>query len=67
MSEILRVKFLVTGFLTTPPCSEGVSWFVLRTPVEASKAQIERFAARYPVNGGPTQPLNDRAIDASGM
>ena len=66
MSEILRVKFLVTAFLTTP-CSEGVSWFVLRTPVEASKARIERFAAHYAMNACPTQRLNDRAIDPGGM
>ena len=49
-----RSYYHFSDSLTTPPCSEGVSWFVLRTPVEASKAQTERFAARYPMNARPT-------------
>lgn len=62
-----RSYYNFTGSLTTPPCSDGVNWFVLRTPVEASKEQIERFARRYPMNARPTQPLNGRAIDVGGM
>src|SRR5690606_19950167 len=33
------------GSLTTPPCSEGVTWLVLTEPVFASAAQINKFAA----------------------
>ena len=35
------------GSLTTPPCSEGVRWFVMKKPVFASKAQIEAFKHSY--------------------
>jgi len=51
------------GSLTTPPCSEHVRWFVLKNAVQASPAQIAQFAARYPNNARPTQPLNDRTIE----
>jgi carbonic anhydrase len=44
------------GSLTTPPCSEGVSWFVLDTPVELSAEQIARFAALVGDNARPLQP-----------
>jgi carbonic anhydrase len=53
------------GSLTTPPCSEQVRWFVLKTAVTASKAQIGQFAARYPMNARPVQPLNDRTVEES--
>ena len=32
-----------TGSLTAPPCTEAVKWFVMKTPVELSPQQIERF------------------------
>jgi carbonic anhydrase len=44
------------GSLTTPPCSEGVSWFVLDTPVELSAVQIARFAEVIAENARPLQP-----------
>ena len=55
--------YTFTGSLTTPPCSENVRWFVLKTPVEASEAQLKEFSARYTHNNRPTQPLNDRVIE----
>jgi carbonic anhydrase len=55
--------FTFDGSLTTPPCSEHVRWFVLKSAVEASPEQIARFAARYPMNARPTQPLNDRTVE----
>jgi carbonic anhydrase len=54
--------FSFEGSLTMPPCSEHVRWFVLKTPVEVSAAQIQKFAARYPRNARPVQPLNGRVI-----
>jgi carbonic anhydrase len=51
------------GSLTTPPCSEDVSWQVLKTPVEISKAQIDAFHKLYKMNARPVQPLNGRALD----
>ena len=53
------------GSLTTPPCSEGVRWFELKTAVEASAAQLQEFAARYPHNARPTQALNGRSVAQS--
>lgn len=50
------------GSLTTPPCSEGVKWFVLKTPLEISSQQVTAFAKLYPHNTRPIQPLNGRMI-----
>lgn len=55
------------GSLTTPPCSEGVAWYVLNTPVEASSAQIKQLRALYPHNARPVQPLNDRVVVQHGI
>ena len=53
------------GSLTIPPCKEGVKWFVLKTPIEASPAQIAAFAKYYPNNARPIQPTNGREIHES--
>jgi carbonic anhydrase len=53
------------GSLTTPPCSEHVRWFVLKTPVEISAAQIQQFTRHYANNARPVQPLNGRVIVAT--
>jgi carbonic anhydrase len=53
------------GSLTIPPCKEGVKWFVLKTPIEASPAQIAAFAKLYPDNARPVQPTNGREIQES--
>ena len=53
------------GSLTTPPCSEHVHWFVLKTPVEISAAQIQQFTRHYANNARPVQPLNGRVIVAT--
>ena len=57
------------GSLTTPPCSEGVKWIVLTTPVEMSESQIAAFKAIIHGNNRPVQPLNGRGllIDATGV
>jgi carbonic anhydrase len=57
--------YTFTGSLTTPPCSEGVTWFVLRTPTSISSTEVARFAQLYPMNARPTQPLNGREIRAT--
>jgi carbonic anhydrase len=55
--------FRFNGSLTTPPCSEGVLWIVLKDPVEVSKEQIKSFAddIKHP-NNRPVQPINARMI-----
>ncbi len=57
-----RAYYTFPGSLTTPPCTENVTWFVLRAPVEVSAREIAAFAKRYPMNARPVQPLNDRAV-----
>jgi Carbonic anhydrase len=57
-----RASFRYQGSLTTPPCSQIVSWVVMAEPVEVSAEQIATFAARYPNNARPLQPLHDRAL-----
>lgn len=50
------------GSLTTPPCSEGVTWFVLKQPVTISSTGIEQFSHLYRHDARPTQPVYDREI-----
>jgi carbonic anhydrase len=58
-----REYFAYSGSLTTPPCSEGVAWVVLKTPIEASAEQIARFKERVgPATNRPVQPHNARLI-----
>ena len=58
-----REYFSYSGSLTTPPCSEGVKWIVLKTPIEASAEQIATFKSRVgAVTNRPTQPANARLI-----
>jgi len=58
-----REYFTYGGSLTTPPCSEGVKWIVLKTPIEASAEQIATFKSRVgEVTNRPIQPPNARLI-----
>ena len=52
-----------SGSLTTPPCSEGVRWLLMKNPITASKEQIEAFKkAVHHSNNRPVQALNGRVI-----
>jgi carbonic anhydrase len=53
------------GSLTTPPCSEGVHWMVLKAPVTVSAKSIKAFRAVYSANARPVQPLNGRVVRLS--
>ena len=57
--------YVYMGSVTAPPCTEGVKWFILKTPVEVSAAQIAAFAALYPRDVRPPQPLNGRVVEES--
>lgn len=53
------------GSQTAPPCTEGVIWFVLKTPIEISSEEISAFAALYPHDVRPLQPFNGRVVKES--
>lgn len=57
-----RDYFAYDGSLTTPPCSEGVKWHVLKDPITATDKQIKSFRAIHGDNFRPVQPLNGRVI-----
>lgn len=57
-----RNYFTYMGSLTTPPCSEGVLWLVMRQPVQVSPDQLGIFARLYRNNARPIQPSNGRLI-----
>ncbi|GII98643.1 carbonic anhydrase [Sediminihabitans luteus] len=50
------------GSLTTPPCSETVTWVVADAPLELSAEQIAALDAAFDDNARPTQPLGDREV-----
>lgn len=54
--------YFLEGSLTTPPCSEGVKWVAMITPLEVSDAQVEFFLSLTGPNARPVQPLNGRTI-----
>jgi carbonic anhydrase len=57
-----RRYYTYMGSLTTPPCSEGVQWVVMRSPVAASAEQIDIFSRLYPMNARPPQSAAGRRI-----
>ena len=58
-----RDYYRYEGSLTTPPCSEGVRWLVLKHPVPVSAEQIDRLtkALGHP-NNRPVQPVGARVV-----
>ena len=60
-----RGYFTYMGSLTTPPCSEGVLWMVMKNPVPISPDQIGIFARLYPMNARPIQSAGGRLIKES--
>lgn len=65
-SELLPAKhdyFRFNGSLTTPPCSEGVWWLVMKKPATISKEQVEQFAhVMHHPNNRPVQNVNARPV-----
>src|ERR1700722_5984264 len=57
--------YTYSGSQTAPPCTEGVTWFVLKTPVQISAKEISAFAMLYPHDVRPPQPLNGRVVKES--
>lgn len=60
---INRDYYRFNGSLTTPPCSEGVRWLVMKNAVTASKEQIAQFKhTLHEPNNRPIQALNSRVV-----
>ena len=59
-----RLDFRYAGSLTTPPCTEKVRWYVLRSPVAVSAAQL---AALREVVRGNSRPVQERHGRTVGM
>ncbi len=57
-----RSSYRYDGSLTTPPCSEGVRWIVMSTPIQLGADQISAFTAIIHDNNRPTQPLHSRSV-----
>ncbi len=57
-----RSYYTYMGSLTTPPCSEGVLWLVMKQPVQVSQDQINIFSRLYKNNARPIQPSGGRLI-----
>ena len=58
--------FTYPGSLTTPPCSEGVKWVVLKNPVSIEAADLAALEGLEGKNNRPVQPLYDRVIQDVG-
>ena len=60
-----RQYYTYMGSLTTPPCTEGVLWMVLKEPIEVTQEQISIFSRLYPMNARPIQNTANRLIKES--
>ena len=61
LSEDLNI-LTYSGSLTTPPCSEGVTWILSGQPLVVEQYIVDDFAAIFEFNNRPTQPINDREL-----
>ena len=57
-----QVFYRYNGSLTTPPCSQGVLWSVMESPVEMSAQQIGAFTDIFQGTNRPVQPINTRTL-----
>lgn len=54
--------FSYSGSLTTPPCTEGIRWFVLKDAESISSRQAEKFVDLIGKDARGVQPLNARIV-----
>jgi carbonic anhydrase len=58
----VQTTYRYSGSLTTPPCTEGVTWLVMTEPVTLSADQLAALEAVFEGNNRPPQPVNDRPV-----
>jgi carbonic anhydrase len=57
-----RAYVTYSGSFTTPPCTEGVRWFVMTTPIEARSQSLEELRRTTGGNNRPVQRLFGREV-----
>jgi carbonic anhydrase len=57
--------YTYSGSLTTPPCTQGVTWFVLKDQAQMSSAQFQAFRDILGNDFRPLQGVNDRVVRAT--
>lgn len=60
-----RQYYSYQGSLTAFPCTEGVSWLVMKQPLELSSEQLAYYKSLFRDNARPVQPLNGRVVRES--
>lgn len=60
-----KAYYRYDGSLTAPPCTEGVTWLVMRQPLELSPEQLRLWRKRFADNIRPPQPLHGRVVHES--
>ena len=70
MADLLpedKAFYNYTGSFTTPPCTEGVKWFVLKSKVNLSGHQVREFREIMHGDNRPVQPINGRVITSGSI
>jgi carbonic anhydrase len=57
-----RTYYTYMGSLTEPPCTEGVTWIIMKTPLLVTPQQIHSFGQIHNNNVRPLQPQGDRIV-----
>ncbi|GAA4275846.1 carbonic anhydrase [Aquimarina mytili] len=57
--------YTYSGSLTTPACSEIVTWYIIKETIEASHEQLERFEHIMHKNFRPIQTLSGRIVSTN--
>lgn len=55
--------YTYSGSLTTPPCTEGVQWIVIKEPMHVTQQDVDQFVSIIGHNARPIQPIGNRQID----
>ncbi len=62
---VARGYYRYEGSETAPPCTEGVTWLVLKETMTLSAGQLSALGALFPRNARAVQPLNARIVKES--